>query len=129
MEYGEFVHRAHMDIRRGEGKCQIACGGFSARIIAVEHSAAHQGADSIGDLLGLSHKLWTKNKYVYPLTIGATGCISVVYALDTAKVPLGVFGELLRKLPLYSMGFCWVSIAAAALLISIGLHYLVKKSS
>ena len=80
-------------------------------------------------LLGLSHKLWTKNKYVYPLTIGATGCISVVYALDTAKVPLGAFGELLRKLPLYSMGFCWVSIAAAALLISIGLHYLVKKSS
>lgn len=73
-------------------------------------------------LLGLSHKLWQKNRFVYPLTIAATGCVSVLYALDTAKVPLGSLGALLHRLPLYSMGFGWVLFAIAALAISILLN-------
>lgn len=78
-------------------------------------------------LLGLSHKLWEKNRFVYPVTIAATGCVSVLYALDVAKVPLGFLGELLHKLPLYSMGFCWVGIAAGALLNSVVCHGVTMK--
>ena len=70
-------------------------------------------------LLGLSHKWWKRNPYVYPLTISATGCVSVIYALETAGIPLGFFSDLLHKLPLYSMGFCWVCIAVIAILVSI----------
>lgn len=80
-------------------------------------------------LLGLSHGLWKNNRYVYPLTIGATGCVSVLYALDTAKVPLFFLGDLLRKLPLYSMGFCWVAFAAGAMLLSVVLNCVDGKKS
>ena len=75
-------------------------------------------------LLGLSHKLWENNPYVYPVTISATACVSVLYALDSAKVPLFFLGNLLHKLPLYSMGFCWVCVAAVALLLSLALKQL-----
>ena len=78
-------------------------------------------------VLGLSHGLWKGNPYVYPLTIGATGCVSVLYSLDAAGVPLGVLGDLLRKLPLYSMGFCWVGFAVGALVLSLMLKHFVKK--
>ena len=79
-------------------------------------------------LLGLSHGLWKQNRWVYPLTVGATGCVSVVYALDVAKVPLGVLAVPFRSLPLYSMGFCWVSVAAVALLVSLLINCMsVKK--
>ncbi len=78
-------------------------------------------------LLGLSHKLWQHNPYVYPLTIAATGCVSVLYALDTAGVPLGFLARLCRRLPLYSMGFCWVSVAIAALLVSLVINRLFKR--
>ena len=75
-------------------------------------------------LLGLSHKLWENNPYVYPVTISATACVSVLYALESAKVPLFFLGNLLHKLPLYSMGFCWVCVAAVALLLSLALKQL-----
>ena len=80
-------------------------------------------------LLGLSHGLWKHNRFVYPVTIGATGCVSVVYALDAAGIPLGVLGKLLHKLPLYSMGFCWVCFAAGALVISIVLNLIPAKKN
>lgn len=70
-------------------------------------------------LLGFSHGLWKNNRFVYPMTIAITACISVLYALDTAGVPLGLLGKLLHKLPLYSIGFSWVFFAAAAALISV----------
>lgn len=78
--------------------------------------------------LGLSHRLWEKNRFVYPVTIAATGCVSVLYALDSANLPLGILGELLRKLPLYSMGFCWVGIAGGALVISILIQTVAAKT-
>jgi LIVCS family branched-chain amino acid:cation transporter len=78
-------------------------------------------------LLGLSHKLWENNRAVYPLTILATGIVSVLYALETAGLPLGFLGQLLRKLPLYSMGFCWVSVAAAALAVSLVMNAALGK--
>ena len=73
-------------------------------------------------ILGLSHKFWKNNHFVYPLTIGATGVVSVIYALDTAGLPLGFIGDLFHKLPLYSMGFCWVSVTVAAIILSIILN-------
>ena len=70
-------------------------------------------------LLGLSHKLWARNPYAYPVTVAATGLISVLYALDTAGVPLFFLGDLLRKLPLYSMGFSWVIFSLGGLAVSL----------
>ena len=64
-------------------------------------------------LLGLSHRLWVRSRLVYPLTVAGTALVSVLYALDTAAVPLGGLGRLLRRLPLYSAGFGWVWAAAA----------------
>lgn len=50
-------------------------------------------------LLGLSHGLWKGNALVYPLAAGATGCVSLVYALYEAGVPLGAVGNLFEHLP------------------------------
>lgn len=66
-------------------------------------------------LLGLSHDLWKKHRYVYPLTVAGTGLVSVVYALDTAGVPLGLLRAFARRLPLYTVGFGWVCVAAGML--------------
>ena len=70
-------------------------------------------------LLGLSHGLWTRNHFAYPLTVAGTGVVSVIYALDTAGIPLGALTTLCKRLPLYDMGYCWVSVAAAMLLLSV----------
>ena len=75
-------------------------------------------------LLGLSHGLWKNNRYVYPFVIGATACVSVVYALDAAGLSLGFVGDLCRKLPLC---FCWVSVALAALTVSLAAGLVRKK--
>ena len=70
-------------------------------------------------VLGLSHKLWQSNTLAYPLTVAGVGCVSVLYAMDTAGVPLGILGNILRKLPLYGMGFGWVCVAVAMLAVSL----------
>ena len=72
-------------------------------------------------LLGLSHGLWKRSRLVYPVAVGATACVSVVYALDTAGLPLGAVGNVFRKLPLYGMGFGWVSVALAAVAVGLAL--------
>lgn len=78
-------------------------------------------------VLGLSHKLWENNNYVYPFAIAATGVVSILYSLDTAKVPLGFLSGILHKLPLYSMGFCWVCVAASAIVISVIINLVIRK--
>lgn len=70
-------------------------------------------------LLGLTHSLWAKNRWVYSLVVAGTGTVSVIYALDAAQLSLGAVTELCRKLPLYDMGFCWVSVAAVMLAVSL----------
>lgn len=70
-------------------------------------------------ILGLSHRFWRSNRFVYPLTVCATGVVSVIYALDEAGVPLGFLGRLCEKLPLYSSGFGWLGVAAVTLVIGI----------
>ena len=78
-------------------------------------------------LLGLSHGLWEKNGYVYPLTVAGTGSVSVVYALESAGVPLGFVGKAFGLLPLYGPGFGWVSVAVVMVLVSILLNTVRKK--
>lgn len=78
-------------------------------------------------LLGLSHRLWAGNPYVYPVTVAGTGAVSVLFALGEAGVPLGALTSLLHRLPLYRLGFGWISVAAAMLLVSLVLGK-VKKS-
>ena len=70
-------------------------------------------------VLGLSHKLWESNALVYPLTVAGVGCVSVLYAMDQAGVPLHILDGILRKLPLYGMGFGWVCVAVVMLAVSL----------
>ena len=76
-------------------------------------------------VLGLSHGLWQRNRFVYPVTVGATAVASVLYMLDTLGVSMG----FLRRLPLYDMGFGWVSVALAALVASLLLGRVFTKKS
>ncbi|MBQ3504480.1 MAG: branched-chain amino acid transport system II carrier protein [Oscillospiraceae bacterium] len=70
-------------------------------------------------ILGLSHKLWEKNAYAYPLTVSGTTAVSVIYALDSAGMQLGFVTSAFRLLPGYGPGFGWLSIAAVMLVISL----------
>lgn len=79
--------------------------------------------------LGLSHSLWQNNPYTYPLVVAGTGAVSVIYALDSIHIPLGILGGLCRMLPLYDLGFCWVSVAAVMLTISIAMQHLFPRKA
>ena len=69
-------------------------------------------------LMGLSHGFWQRNAYAYPLTAACTACVSVLYALDAAGLSLSFVSAALKRLPLYELGFGWVSVAALALAVS-----------
>ena len=77
-------------------------------------------------ILGLCDSWMKNNRYLYPVTITGVGCISVIYVLDQAKVPLGILGEMCHKLPFYSLGLGWVVVGLAAALLSIGLGFLTN---
>lgn len=77
-------------------------------------------------LLGLSDTLWKNNSLVYPLVIAATGFISVISALETAGISLGFLTDFCHLLPLYASGFGWVSVAVAALCMSVLMNPLYK---
>lgn len=78
-------------------------------------------------LLGLSHDLWKRNRFAYPMTVGGTAVASVLYALEKAEVPLGGVSRLLQKLPLYHQGFGWLCVAAAMLAVSFLANSLSRK--
>lgn len=74
-------------------------------------------------LLGLTHRLWKNNRFVYPCTVGCTAVISVVYAMDTAGLP-----ELLASaLPLYGEGYGWICVAAVVLIVCVVINKIVSK--
>ena len=62
-------------------------------------------------LLGLTHGLWKGNRFVYPLVVGGTGVVSVLYALDPTL--------LAGYLPLYAAGYGWVWVAPGMLVLSL----------
>ena len=78
-------------------------------------------------LLGLSHRFWQTNPYVYPVTITGTAVVSILYALDSLQVPLFFLGAACRALPLYASGFGWVSVAVMLLVVSLVLSLFRKK--
>ena len=78
-------------------------------------------------LLGITHRVWAKNRYVYPIVVAGTGVVSVLYALDTLHLPLGILGTLCHALPLYEHGFGWVSVALAMLLIALPMPRIFAK--
>ena len=78
-------------------------------------------------LLGLSHDLWKRNPFVYPMTVLGTAAVSVLYALGDAGVPLGSLGQLLHRLPLYKMGFGWLGVALGMLALSLLVGALCKE--
>ena len=77
-------------------------------------------------LLGLSHDLWKNNRFAYPMTVAGTAVVSVLFALGEAGVPLGGVNTLLHGLPMYKLGFGWVSVAAAMLLLSLAVNALCR---
>lgn len=69
-------------------------------------------------LLGLTHRLWEKNPYAYPMTVGTAGIVSILSVLHTLGAPL----DFLTALPLYAHGFAWLPLSAAALAASVGFN-------
>lgn len=69
-------------------------------------------------LLGLTDGLWKGSRRIYRMVVAGTGAVSVLYALDQAGVPLFFLGAV-RALPLYSLGFGWVVVAAVMLFLSL----------
>ena len=62
-------------------------------------------------VMGLCDK-WLRNiPHLYPWTVGATGLISVIFAIENLNVPLGFLADLLRSLPFYSYGMGWVTVS------------------
>ena len=76
-------------------------------------------------LLGLSHDLWKKNRFVYPMTVLGTAAVSIAFSLSDVGFPLGSIGEALHHLPLYGLGFGWVCVAVFMLLCSLVLNLLL----
>ncbi len=62
-------------------------------------------------VLGLMHKFFDNNPCVFPVTVGATVVMSLLYASSTMGLSLGPVDQLLHALPLYSVGMGWVLVA------------------
>ena len=69
-------------------------------------------------VLGLADKKLKNNPYIYSWTVTAVGVISVIYALEGIKVPLGVVSTVCHKLPFYSFGMGWVVVAVVMMAVS-----------
>ncbi len=80
-------------------------------------------------VLGLFDSKLKNNPYAYPASITATGLVSVVYSLDQMKVPLGFVKNMFSILPFYSLGMGWVTVALAAVAISVAVCSMKQKCS
>lgn len=78
-------------------------------------------------VLGLCDKWLQGNRLVYPLTVGLVGVVSIIYALDGLKVPLGIVGKALSYLPFYSVGMGWVVVALVSIVLSVA-GYKIKEA-
>ncbi len=78
-------------------------------------------------VLGLTHRFWQNNQYVYPVVVTGTSVVSVIYALDQINISLGLITSILKNhLPLYSLGYGWVLVALVLLVISVLLNLFTK---
>lgn len=82
-------------------------------------------------VLGLFDKYLKNTKFVYPVVIFSVTFASLVYSVqtsvETAGKSLGAFGEFFHKLPFYSDGMGWVTVALVALAVAVLLDFVVKK--
>ena len=78
-------------------------------------------------LLGLTHKYHEGKGQIYPLVIGGVTVISLLFALDQMKLPLGFLRNLVSWIPLYADGFSWVLVGLFMLLISFLVRAISKK--
>ena len=62
-------------------------------------------------VMGLCDRWLRQIPHLYPWVVGATGLVSVLFALDKLHVPMGPVRELLQCLPFYSYGMGWVPVA------------------
>lgn len=76
-------------------------------------------------LLGLTHRLWKNNRFIYPCVVGGTALISTIYAIDTA----GLLEWFERFLPLYSEGYGWICVAAVLLPISAVTGWVINRKN
>lgn len=76
-------------------------------------------------VLGLTHRCFESNAFVYPCTVGGTAVVSVLFALEGAGVSLGGF---LGWLPFYGAGFGWVSVAVVMFALGLALGAVKEKS-
>ena len=74
-------------------------------------------------LLGMFHKWVGRFRYVYPVTIGAIGFVSVLYVLEQAGLSLGFISTICHQLPLYALGLGWVVVGGVAIVLSIVVEY------
>lgn len=74
-------------------------------------------------LLGLTHRLWQNNRFVYPVVVGGTALVSVIYAMDNANLP----EFLVRVLPLYNEGYGWLCVALVLLAVSTAVGAVINK--
>lgn len=78
-------------------------------------------------VLGLTHRFWQNNPYVYPVVVAGTSIVSVIYALDQINISLGFITSFLKNvLPLYSLGYGWVLVAFSLLVVCILLNLFIK---
>ena len=75
-------------------------------------------------VLGLTHRYHRGAGKIYPLVISGVTVVSLLFALDQMKLPLGILRSAVSWIPLYGDGFAWVPAAAVMLVIS----FLVKAS-
>ena len=80
-------------------------------------------------VLGLFHKRFQGNAFVFPCTVAATGVVSVIYALEQLGVPMGFVTDLCELLPLYSYGMGWVPVAAVMVALSVALGKLAPAAA
>ena len=74
--------------------------------------------------LGLGHRFYENNRFVYPVTIAATAVESVVYAVNQLVSP-GT--HWLSFLPLETTGLGWVPVALVAFVLSLVLGLCFRK--
>ena len=77
-------------------------------------------------LLGLFDGFYKDNKIIYPLTITLTTVMSIIFTIYDLGVPMGAFSKALDYIG-FSMGFAWVTFAAAGVLIAIIVDLILKK--
>ena len=68
-------------------------------------------------VLGLMDRKLKNNPYIYPCTVGAVGVVSVIYAIEGLGVRMGIVSTVCGKLPFYSFGMGWVTVAVVVMVL------------